>query len=71
MNTQKIMEELTIEQFAASVLWELHNSHELPVRWLCASNEHKKERMTLLQKEFEKWRDDELKMKQKRERGHV
>ena len=61
------MEELTKEQFAATLLWEIKHPYQMPVRWLCASKEHKQERMDLFDVAFKRWRDEELEMKQERE----
>ncbi len=61
------VEDLTIEHFAATILWQIQNPHEMPVRWLCASEEQKQERIQRLQNTFKSWRNEELQMKQERE----
>lgn len=52
--------ELTIEHFAASLLWIVQSENKYTVRWLCSSDEHKRERLVALREAFEEWKDEEL-----------
>lgn len=61
-------EGLTLENFAASLLWQISHPEELPVRWLCASEEHKNERRALLKIKLQEWQQGELKAKEGREK---
>ena len=60
-------DELTIENFAATFLWIIDHPREHTALWLCASDEHKQERLANLQKTFAEWRDGEMEQQAVRE----